>query len=235
MNIETNEKLIRRNARIAQIAMFAGLIVLVGGMILSFRNPELFSLSLIALILGFTLSQIGIYFGNRWGRRPRPDELLNQALKGLDGRYTIYHYKTPTAHLLIGPSGVWALFPRNQRGTITFSKGRWHQSGGGLVMSYLKLFAQEGLGRPDLEIQNDFDKLEKYLKNVLGDENIPPMNAALVFTSDKAVIDIAEDGEQPPIPTLALGKLKDHLRKFAKTKPISLDKSLEIQKLITGQ
>ncbi len=160
---------------------------------------------------------------------------MNQALKGLDGRYTLYHYKTPISHLLIGPAGVWALSPRNQRGTITYRNGRWRQAGGGIIASYLKLFAQEGLGRPDLEMQNDFDRLEKYLKKVTGDENIPPINGALVFTSDKAVIDIPEDSEQPPIPTMQLGKLKEHLRKFTKSKPISLDKAQEIQKLISGQ
>lgn len=48
MNIETNEKLIRRNARIAQVSMISGLVVLVGGMILSFRNAEQFGLSLAA-------------------------------------------------------------------------------------------------------------------------------------------------------------------------------------------
>lgn len=235
MNIETNEKLVKRNARIAQISMLAGLIVLIGGMIISFRNPEQFSLSLLALVIGFALSQVGIYFGNRWGRRPRPDEVLNQALKGLDGRYSLYHYLTPTAHLLVGPAGVWVLFPRNQRGTITYEKGRWRQRGGGLVMSYLKFFAQEGLGRPDLEFQNDFYRLEQYFKKLLGEENLPVIHGALVFTNDKAVIDIPEDSEQPPVPTLPVGKLKEYLRKFAKSKPITLDKALDIQKLISGQ
>ena len=129
MNIESNEKLIRRNARIAQISMIAGLVVLVGGMVLSFRTPDQFGISLAALLVGFTLSQIGIFFGNRWGRHPRPDEILNQALKGLDGRYTIYHYRTPTAHLLVGPSGLWAIFPRNQRENHHLRKGSLSSEG----------------------------------------------------------------------------------------------------------
>jgi hypothetical protein len=232
MNIETNEKLIRRNARIAQISMVTGLLVLVGGMVLSFRTPEQFGLSLVALLLGFALSQVGIYFGNRWGRRPRPDEILNQALKGLDGRYTLYHYLTPASHLLVGPAGIWALFPRNQRGTITFEKGRWRQRGGGLMMGYLRIFAQEGLGRPDLEIEHEKETLEKYLNNLMEDEQEPPeINAALIFTHNNVVIDIDEDAELPA-PTLPIGKLKEHLRKFAKGKPISLDKAKEIQQLI---
>lgn len=232
MNIETNDKLIRRNARIAQVSMIAGLLVLVGGMVLSFRSAEQFGLSLVALLLGFALSQIGIYFGNRWGRRPRPDEILNQALKGLDGRYTLYHYTTPASHLLIGPAGVWALFPRNQRGTITYDRGRWRQRGGGLVMSYLRIFAQEGLGRPDLDIQHEVENVERYLKGLLDDDQeAPEINAALVFTNENVEIAIDEDADLPA-PTLPVGKLKDYLRKFAKGKPISLDKSQKIQQLI---
>lgn len=231
MNIETNDSLIRRNARIAQVSMVAGLLVLVGGMVLSFRSAEQFGLSLAALLLGFALSQIGIYFGNRWGRRPRPDEILNQALKGLDGRYSIYHYATPIPHLLVGPAGIWVLLPRNQRGIITYEKGRWRQRGGGLVMTYLRIFAQEGLGRPDLEIQHELETLEKYLHKLLPDDELPALQAALILTHENVEIMI-DEGTEPPVPTLPVGKLKDYLRKFAKGKPISLDKVQEIQRLI---
>src|SRR4030065_1598293 len=107
MEIIINERLVRRNARIGQVSSIVGLLVLAGGMYISFARQEYFSLSMAALLLGFTLSQVGIYFGNRWGRRPRPDELLSQALKGLDGRYTLYHYGTTASHLLVCPAGVW--------------------------------------------------------------------------------------------------------------------------------
>jgi len=124
MKIIINEKMIRRNARIGQIATLGGLAILAGGMIISFRKQELFLIAWASLILGFILSQIGIYFGNRWGRSPRPDEKLNQALKGLDDRYTIYHYTTPLSHLLIGPAGICVLLTRHQRGRVTYEKGR---------------------------------------------------------------------------------------------------------------
>jgi hypothetical protein len=234
MNIETNEKLIRRNARISQVSMISGLVILVGGMVISFRSVEQFGLSLAALILGFILSQIGIYYGNRYGKRPRPDELLNQALKGLDGKYTLYHYLTPADHLLVGPAGIWILMPKSQRGTITYGRGRWRQSGGGLMAAYLKIFAQEGIGRPDLEIQSEISSLEKFLKSRLEEENFPAINAALVFTNEKANLQIPAD-DDPPAATLTLNKLKEHIRKFAKGKPISLDKAEQIQAAILGE
>lgn len=230
MEIYTNEKLIKRNARIGQITSFGGLAVLAGGLIISFTRPEMFSISLVALLVGFGLSQIGIYFGNRWGRRPRPDEVLDTALKGMDGRYSLYHYRTPTAHLLVGPAGVWVLMPRHQGGTITYdeTKKRWRQQGGSL---YLKIFAQESLGRPELEIGAELGAIEKYLGEHLDEKRIPEVSAALVMTNENCVV----DADNAPAPTLEAKKLKDFLRKTAKNKPISLDLVKEIQAQIAGK
>ena len=115
MNIIKNEKMIRRNARIGGIVTIVSLVVLGIGMYITFARPEMFSLSILALLVGFLLSQVGIFFTNRWGRKPRPDEMLDQSLKGLDDRYSLYHYATPVSHLLIGPAGIWTLHPKTQK------------------------------------------------------------------------------------------------------------------------
>ncbi len=230
MEIATNDRLINRNARIGQITSIAGLLVLGGGLFISFTRPEMFSISLVALLIGFGLSQIGIYFGNRWGRRPRPDEVLNDALKGLDGRYSLYHYTTPTSHLLIGPAGIWVLLPRQQGGKITYdeTKKRWRQKGGNW---YLKIFAQESLGRPDLEIGSEIQAITSFLETHLDEEKVPDVNATLVMTNEKCEI----DAENAPTPTMEARKLKDFIRKTAKGKPISLDLVKEIQQSISGE
>jgi hypothetical protein len=229
MEINSNERLIKRNARIGQITSITGLAVLAGGMILSFTRPEMFTISLVALLVGFGLSQIGIYFGNRWGRSPRPDEVLNDALKGLDGRYSIYHYTTPTSHLLVGPAGIWVLMPRHQGGTITYddNKKRWRQKGGNL---YLKIFAQESLGRPELEIGTEINAVTTFLEERVGENKLPEVSAVLVMTNEKCVV----DADNAPAPTLEDKKLKDFVRKTAKGKPISLDLVREIQDSIGG-
>jgi hypothetical protein len=230
MEINTNDRLVNRNARIGQIASVAGLIVLGGGLFISFTRPEMFSISLFALLIGFGLSQIGIYFANRWGRRPRPDEILNAALKGLDGRYSLYHYITATAHLLVGPAGVWVLMPRHQSGLITYDehKKRWRQKGGNF---YLKIFAQESLGRPDMEIGSEIQAVYSYLEKQLEEGKIPEIQAALVMTNEKCEI----DADNAPAPTIDVTKLKDFVRKTAKGKPISLDLVKEIQGKISGE
>jgi hypothetical protein len=220
MNIIRNEKLIKRNARIAQITVVGGLLVLAAGMFVSFRWKEEVMLSMGALLVGFLLSQVGIYFSNRWGRRPRPDELLDQSLKGMDNKYTLYHYITPASHLLLGPAGLWLLLPYHQRGKITYSKGRYRQIGGNL---YLKIFAQESLGRPEMDVMSEKQRLQSFLLKKLPEDQIPELRAALVFTNPKAVIDIPENAE-PPAETVELGKLKELIRKQGKGKGISPEK-----------
>jgi hypothetical protein len=229
MNIIRNDKLIKRNSLIAQVTIIGGLGVLAAGMFISFRWKEQVSLSMGALLLGFLLSQIGIYFSNRWGRRPRPDELLDQALKGLDKQYTLYHYTSPASHLLVGPSGIWVLMPYHQRGRITYSNGRWRQVGGNL---YLKIFAQESLGRPDMEVMGEIQRLKDNLARHLQETELPDIRAALVFTNPRAQIDIPTDAK-PPAETITLGKLKELIRKTAKGKGLSLEKLKSVQDALT--
>jgi hypothetical protein len=219
MNIITNESMIKRNARIAQVSMIAGLLVLGGGMFVSLRftDSRYFYLTLLALLFGFILSQVGIYFANHYSRHPRPDELLNLALKGLDGKYTVYHYMTPVPHLLVGPAGVWLLMPRSQKGRITFNNGRWKQKGGNW---YLKIFAQEGLGRPDIDLAAEVDKINEFFQKSLPEgSNSPTVRAALIFTDPKVVIDIPEDTELPAV-TVAIKDLKEVIRKTTKGKSL---------------
>ena len=230
MNIVIDEKLIKRNAKIGQILTVVSLVTLGAGMFITYRKPDLLIISIGALLFGFLLSQIGIYFTNRWGRSPRPDEQISQALKGLDKRYALYHYQTPASHVSVGPAGVWVLIPKHQRGTITYRKNRWRQSGGGFIQSYLKIFAQEGIGRPDLEIETDIESLTKFLrKNTPDGTEIPEIQAVLIFSNPEADI----QADEAPYPTLPAKKLKEFIRKTAKEKSLSPEIVSTIQNTIS--
>ncbi len=163
MKIIKNEKLIKRNGKIGSVLSLAALVVLGLGMYISLAMKEQFLYALIALVVGFIMTQIGMYIGNKFGRRPRPDEKLDAGLKGMTGDYTLYHYATPASHLLVGPAGLWLLMPYHQRGQVVFKKKRWQMSGGGFIQSYMRIFGQEGLGRPDIEIDKETGSLQKYL------------------------------------------------------------------------
>jgi hypothetical protein len=225
MKIIKNEKMIQRNARIGGVVTIVSLGILGTGMYITFARPEQFYLSVIALLLGFLLSQVGIFFTNRWGRKPRPDQLLDQALKGLDDRYSLYHYHTPVSHVLVGPAGIWTLHPKTQKGMITYQKNRWRQRGGGFLQGYLRLFAQEGIGRPDLEIDSDVNSLRKYLNRQLPDIDLPPIQSVLVFFHPEVIL----EADDAPAPTLFSKKLKDFIRKTSKQSPLSMDINKKIQ------
>ncbi|MBT3389228.1 MAG: hypothetical protein HN413_02340 [Chloroflexi bacterium] len=220
MNIIRNDKSIKRNAMIGKVTSIVSLAILAAGMYVTFKMPEKVSLSLSALLIGFVLSQMGIYYTNRWGRNPRPDEQIDAALKGFSKQYFLYHYTTVASHVLVGPAGVWVLLPKPQKGTIIYHKNRWKKRGGGALGAYLSLFAQEGLGRPDIEITSEVDALKRALRKQLPDEQeLPLIEAALVFTHP----DVDIQANDAPSPTLSAKKLKDFLRKSAKNKPLSAD------------
>lgn len=222
MKIIRNEKLIKRNSQIGQWTSLGALLILGGGMYISFTKPELFSYSLMALALGFILTQVGMYMGNRFGRSPRPFEQLEAALKGLPGEFTLYQFIAPASHLLVGPGGIWALLPYRQRGKVSYINGRWKLSGGGFMQSYMSIFGQEGLGRPELEAAHEMEATQKYLVKKMDDGQIPDVQAILVFSNDEIEIETNES----PIPAVQLKKLKEFMRQ--KTKDRQLLSSMQL-------
>jgi len=218
MNIKRNEKLIKRNSTLGKIISIISLAILGAGMFITFRQPDQVGLSLSALMVGFILSQMGIYYTNRWGRSPRPDEQIDAALKGFGKQFNLYHYTTRASHVLVGPAGIWVLIPKHQKGTITYTKKRWRKRGGGFLSAYLAIFAQEGLGRPEFEISSERDALQRQLKKLLPENyELPPIEAALIFTHP----DVNIQAQDAPSPTLYAKKAKDFFRKISKEKPIS--------------
>lgn len=216
MKIIKNEKLIKRNGKIGNWTSLAALIVLGLGMYISFARTDLFVYSIAALLVGFTLTQVGMYMGNRYGRSPRPDEKLDAGLKGLQNEFSIYHYMLPASHLLVGPAGIWVLIPYHQRGKVTFRKNRWKMSGGGFLQGYMRIFGQESLGRPDIELESEVSVVKKILAKQMEESAIPEIKAMMVFTSD----DVEIEAEDAPVPAMKLKEVKEFFRKKAKEKPI---------------
>jgi hypothetical protein len=224
MQIITNHRLIKRNARLGNIFNLVGLALMGVSIYFSFRGVtgditvSQFNLFLLAVLVGFIILQIGTYYGNRWGRRPRPDELIDRSLKGLGREYSVYHYSTPAYHLLVGPAGVWVLLPYHQAGQVTYANKRWRLRGGGFLQTYLRIFGQEGLGRPDLEAAAEVESIRRFLsRNLPEGTSLPEVKALMVFLNPKIELRV----EEAPIPGLQADRLKDFLREQAKGKPIA--------------
>jgi hypothetical protein len=224
MRIIKNEKLIERNSKVGQWVSLAALVVLGVGMYISFSKPELFIYSIVCLVVGFIMTQVGMYMGSRWGKSPRPDEKFDAGLKGLHSEFNMYHFSSPVSHLLIGPSGVWVLLPYHQRGSITFEKNRWKMKGGGFLQTYMRIFGQENLGRPELDAENEVKALQKFFAKKMDESSIPEIKPILVFTTDEVELDAGES----PIAAMKLKQLKEFMRQGGKNRALTND---QIKKL----
>ena len=229
MKIIKNEKLIERNGKIGQWTSLAALIVLGIGMYISFLKPEYITYSVISLLIGFIMTQIGMYMGSRWGRSPRPDEKLDAGLKGLHSEFNMYHYSSPVSHLLVGPSGVWVILPFHQRGQITFEKNRWKMKGGGFLQGYMRIFGQENLGRPEFDAENEVKTLRKFFAKQLDESKIPEIKPVLVFTTDEVEL----DANGSPISAMKLKQLKEFMRQVGKNRVLTSDQVAEIHRVLT--
>ena len=216
MKIIKNEKLIKRNGQIGNWTSLAALVELGVGMYISFTRTDLFIYSIVALLLGFTLTQIGMYMGSRYSRSPRPDEKLDAGLKGLQNEFVMYHYVAPASHLLVGPAGIWVILPYHQRGQVAYRKNRWRNSGGGFLQGYMRFFGQDSIGRPDIEADSETNAVKKYLEKNLDGVDVPEINTMLVFTDETTEVDATD----APIPALKVKEIKEFFRKKAKEKPI---------------
>ncbi|MCO5182788.1 MAG: hypothetical protein M9928_01430 [Anaerolineae bacterium] len=209
MKIIRNETRIRRLKTAGNVLAAVGMIILLGGLVMAFviRDPNLIIYQLLALAVGFVLSQISIYLSNRYGRNPRTDILLDQAV-GNTPKNRFYHYILPAPHVLLTLAGPVVLVPKFQGGTISAEGETWKQTGVGLR----KYLGQEGVGNPTKEADAQVGAIANFLrKNApeLSEEEIP-IGVIIVFTRiepDKL------DVRNSSIPAMHHKALRSYLKK----------------------
>ena len=204
MQVTTNEKYIRRRSKLGTYASLGGLGVLVAGFVASFQQ-NLIWVSLIAIVLGFILAQYGNYSLRRWGRSPRPDEIIEAALKGFDDRFHYYAWSLPMPYVLLSPQGVYIFIVRDQSGQITVNGSQWKSKFN--ISKLLMAFASEGLGNPTSEAQDNAGRLATWIKGKLPNfaGTVQPV---IVFTDPRAQLQISE----PIVPVMEPKELKKWLR-----------------------
>ena len=221
MKIIIDEKKVTKYRKIGSYFIWATFALLIVGMLLTF-NQELINTYVgfyfTALFLALISSQVGTIITNRYGGNPRQDEMINAALKGIDDRHYLYHYNAGASHLMVGPSGVHVIVPYFQGGTISYdeTKGRWKQTG---TNGFLKLFSQNNLGRPDVDVREYITEATKFLTKKMGKELPAPVQAVMVFTNEKAVV----QAPNAPIQTIPASKLKDYIRRKIKEDNLSAE------------
>jgi hypothetical protein len=203
-----NDKFIQKRANLGRYVSLFGLGVLVLGLIISFSAPsapEMVGVSFLTLIVGFIASQVGIYYGNRYARLDRPDEVLSKALKGFDDRYALYQYTAPAGNVLVTPNACYVFAVKMQAGPIAYRNGKWQHDIGWKRL--LKAFAQDGLGNPLTDVEVETGALKRYLDKHLPGVEVP-LQPVIIFGHANAEIDAGNS----PVPAMHVKKLKDWLR-----------------------
>jgi hypothetical protein len=85
---------------------------------------------------------------------------------------------------------------------------KWKQRKGSAL---LKLFGQDNIGQPVREAKDHQDQLQKFLQEILNEDEKPPVQPIFVLINPKATIG---DVENAPIPIVHLDALRRKIRKF---------------------
>lgn len=209
MVVLRDERRIARMKQIGQWTSLAGMLALVGGLVMAFTalngSASLVFYQLLALMGGWILSQIGIYLAHRYVRDPRPDQVLDQQVKKVarDGRF--YHFLLPAPHVLLTPQGIIIFIAKFQSGRITVQGDKWRQKG----IGFRRFFGQEGLGNPTREAESAVAAVASYLRKHAPTVEEVPIAPVIVFTTKHAG---ELDLDNSDIPAIHFAKLKTFLR-----------------------
>ncbi|MBK9052652.1 MAG: hypothetical protein IPL78_17565 [Chloroflexi bacterium] len=209
MEIIRDDKKIARYRQIGIITMFVSIGVLLLGMFVGSNQAW----SLLALGGGWLLAQVSLYLSNRYVRKPRPDEALDEALEKLVAekvvkRGRVYHYCLPVSHVLLTPDGLVLFILKYQRGNMVADGDKWRQTRTGLF-NLNKYLGQENIGNPSREAESALQVTANFLKKHAPQVEEVPMAVLIAFTT---VANSQLDVQKSRIPAMHMSKVKGYLK-----------------------
>lgn len=209
MRVVRNIGHVKRRKRLAKWSALAGFAML-GSTFWLALNPKFIILAYLPLLLGTIVFHYGMQQISRWNRNPRNDVLLDQRLQHLGDKYSLIHYsqlgKRTVDHLLVHPAGVLVLTVRELPGKVSYRRGRWRKTGGGIG----RLFGMGGpqLGNPTAETDTSVKTVEQFLADA---QHTAEVDGAIVFVNPLAELDV----EEPDYPVTNGEGLADFIRTLA--------------------
>ncbi len=203
MKVFIDRRKVNARATWSNVASVGGLILLLVSVVLPLFLPSWAGFAYVAMIVGMGAAMIGIYFANRWVRKPRPEESLAKALKSFDDHYRLYHYPSlPCDHLLLTPNGVVILEVFNLSGSFSYMQGRWKEAM--TIGRALRYIVEEHIGDPVALAEQLKEDLGQRFKKEFGPEVTIPIKCVITFTHTAVELDVDES----PIPICKIDKLK---------------------------
>ena len=210
-------KMIKRWTSFSKVLIFLGLGLLIGAFIMTFREPQLSNQFLIMSIIGVVCSQTGLAISNRWGAKPRTDEIIDEALKGLNNRYEVYHYRLGSNHALLSPAGAFALVPRYEDGEITYEGEKWYSNT--TKRRLLRRSGKRSIGDLQKNAESEAQSMQKAIQRALPDLAEISVHPILVFVNMDTYVKV--DGA--PLHAVHAKKLKSLIRRLPKAKSLSTE------------
>jgi len=223
-----NHARVNRRARLSNIMSMGGLALLLISVLVPLFLPALANVAYVLMFAGLGMAMIGIYFANRWVRKPRPEESLAKALRSLDDQHHLYHYPSlPCDHLLLTPTGLVLLEVINLAGDFSYKDGRWKEAMS--IGRALRYIVEERVSNPIRTAQQVVDELRGQLKKEFNSTPSIPIRPVVVFTHPLVQLTL----DTAPVAVCKVDKLKKHIAsKAARLTPDlygSLDSYLEKQ------
>lgn len=194
---------INRYALLANAASVGGLLLLLASVALPMFVVSLAPFSLAMMVIGMGVAMVGIYFANRWVRKPRPEVQIETALKGLGDTYVLFHYpRLPIDHILLTPYGVLVIETISYAGFFTYRDGKWKE--GMTLGRAMRYIVEEHLGDPGNMAASEVQLLHE--KFIGAGVPLVPVKAVILFSHPAAQLDI----KNPPLPVCKTEKLRKH-------------------------
>lgn len=205
MKVIIDRDKLQRRARFSHAASLGGMLAILVSVALPLWRASLTTISTVLLVAGFVVATVGIYFANRWVKRPRPEDTIDQALKGSSDTWRMYHYAFAAEHLLATPNGLIAIDSCTLEGAFTYKEGRWRQKlTPGRAMRF---FVEESFGNPIERALGQARTVQTWLESKLADGTRVPVQAMVVFVHPAARLEV----QGSPIPVVTPDRLRKRI------------------------
>lgn len=211
-SIADREKL-RRRASVSHALSLGGLAILLVGVLLPLWQSSALVLTEILLVGGFTISVVGIYFANRWVKKPRPENTLDKALGSFSDQYRLYHYSPLCDHLMLTPSGLVVIETVNLDGEFSYKGGAWKQKMS--INRAIRFLFDERLGDPIVRAQESARLASRWAEEKLPNGEKVPVTPLVVFVHPAAALNVDSPAVSVVMPQKAAKRIPTNLPRLS--------------------
>jgi hypothetical protein len=198
MRVITNTKLAKRNRQWAQYLFFASFGLLILGLFVTNRQlaPQESMNVLLDVILptavlpvAFVMTIISVRMTNLWSRMPRPEAAIEEGLKGIPPKTTLFsYYHFPARHVLICPAGVFAIVTRFQDGMHSCVGDKWRteRSFLGRLASFFRF---DSIGNPTVDALNAASHVKAIFQSAGMDVDVKPL---VLFVDPRVRLEVTD-------------------------------------------